>query len=111
MSIEVTEEWSPRSLTMDDKNWKATRVFMVAGVTDEVSALNVTDPVNASHPLAALMVVKNKTAERPGFNLFKVTLNYEIPPDGSKFKDKTTPLTEPPRFAWDPGTISEPTDR
>jgi hypothetical protein len=111
MSIEVTEEWSPRQLVQNDKDWKATRVLMVLGVTDEMSALAAVDPVNAAHPLNSLLAVKTRTAERPGFNLFKVTLGYAIPPDASKFPDKSNPLADPPRFMWDPGNISEPIDR
>lgn len=115
MSLEVTERWSDRSLTIDSSNnsWKATRAFDVWDPTGKMSDADVTNavpPINDPHPDSPLLTVKTIQTKRPNpLNLAVATLTYTIAPGAGS--QQTDPLKAPPQAEWLVGSRSDPLDQ
>ncbi len=108
-SPSATEIWSLRSLSPGSA---ATRAWHVAYATSDIDAINavaiIGTIVGARHPSDPNLAIRTGgiTAESPGFSLWIVKAQYSIGSYDSP-PDKTQ---ERPRYQWDQGYASEPTD-
>lgn len=121
----ATERWSDRKLTKGANNaWTAVRSFEVITATDEddvfgatLTSTDLPNPTglvpahNEAHPLQSRLKVANRDVMRIGFNLYRLTVNYSIPADGTEHAGTEDPLGQPPRYRWRRTTVTEEVDR
>lgn len=112
MTLEATERWSDRRLTLAGVNSTAERAWDVIGATTEIEATTASGipEINDSHPQYSLLKVRDLPVEVAGFNFYRVRASYGVPPGGSWSADDN-PLATPPDIMWEQGLATEPVDR
>lgn len=119
MAIEVTENWSGRTLSLKAP-WKATREFVVTGTSDAGAALVAVDPTtglaipqrNDGHDYntTRLKCEGPEIKESSGPEHFVIVCTYGVPPGGSYGDEEEDPLEQPPRISWSHVEESIPVD-
>lgn len=124
MAAQATERWSPRRSSRGaDLRWSALREFDVINADTEAdcytAAITLSDlpntgviPVmNEQHPLYQRLLVDNVSVATAGLGLFRVTVSYSIPLNGSTHNEDDDKLSQPVRWRWLRSNIDEQVDR
>lgn len=109
MAVSVTEDWRGRGggFDADLMKWVSTRVYEVAFCPDEFTArASIPIALNDVHPLNANLKCVNIDAKPAGFNFYRVTCKFIVPPGGDA-TSSDDPLSQPIKISWEPSTWSE----
>lgn len=124
MAAQATELWSTRrSSRGKDLQWTALREFDIIGADNESDCYTATIllsdmpntgsvPVqNEAHPLYPRLLAENVSVSAVGLNLYRLTVAYSIPVNGSTHSEDDDKLSQPVRWQWLRSNIDEQVDR